>query len=83
MKVSGRLLSRPMIAAANAERISSVRVWTSRVASSSARKMPAIAAIEEPSAHENIETRPGWMPLRPASSRLSTTARIGDTEPRA
>ena len=76
MNVSGRLLSRPMIAAANAERISNVSVCTSRVASSSARKMPATAAIDEPSAHENIETRPGLMPLSPASSRLSTTARI-------
>ena len=76
MNVSGRLFSRPMIAAANADRISRVSVCTSRVASSSARKMPATAAIDEPSAHENIETRPGLMPLRPASSRLSTTARI-------
>ncbi len=75
-KVSGRLFSRPMIAAANAAMISNVSVCTSRVASSSARKMPATAAIDEPSAHENIETRPGLMPLRPASSRLSTTARM-------
>ena len=74
--VNGRLFNRPMIAAANAARISSVRVCTSRVASSSARKMPATAAIAEPNAHENIETIPGLMPLRPASSRLSTTARI-------
>ena len=75
-KVIGRLFSRPMIAAANAARINSVSVCTSRVASSSAKKMPAIAAIDEPSAHENIDTRPGLMPLRPASSRLSTTARM-------
>ena len=74
--VRGRLLSRPMIAAANAARISRVSVCTSRVASSSARKMPATAAIDDPSAHENIETRPGLIPLRPASSRLSTTARM-------
>ena len=41
------------------DRISSVSVCTSRVASSSARKMPAIAAIDEPSAHENIDTAAG------------------------
>ena len=55
-KVIGRLFKRPMMAAANAAMINSVRVCTSRVASSSARKMPATAAIDDPSAHENIET---------------------------
>ena len=65
-----------MMAAANAARMSRVRVCTSRVASSSARKMPATAAIADPSAHENMETRPGRTPFRPASSRLSTTARM-------
>ena len=41
-----------MIAAANASTMSSVSVSTLRVLSSSARKMPAIAAIDEPSAHD-------------------------------
>ena len=65
-----------MIAAANASMMSRVRVCTSSDASSSARKIPAMAAIPDPSAHENIDTRPGFTPFRPASSRLSTTARI-------
>ncbi len=65
-----------MIAAANASTMSSVNVSMLSVLSSSARKMPAIAAIEAPRAHEVAETRPGRTPLSPARSRLSTTARI-------
>ena len=65
-----------MIAAANASMISSVSVSIDSVESSSARKMPASAAIDVPSAHENCEVSPGRAPLSAASSRLSTTARI-------
>ena len=35
-----------------------------------------MAAMPDPSAHENMDTRPGLTPFRPASSRLSTTARM-------
>ena len=58
-------------------------VWTSRVASSSARKMPATAAIDEPSAHENIDTRPGLMPLRPGELAVVDDRAHRDTEARA
>ena len=44
--------------------------------------MPAIAAIDVPSAHANIDVRPGRAPLSAARSRWSTTARIAIAEPR-
>ena len=48
-----------MIAAANASTMKSVSVSTLRLLSSSARKMPAIADIDVPSAHANCDVRPG------------------------
>ena len=83
MKVSGRLLSRPMIAAANADRIKRVSVCTSRVASSSARKMPATAAIDEPSAHENIGHAAGLDAVEPGELAVVDHGAHGDTEARA
>ena len=81
--VNGRFFSRPMMAAANASMMSRVRVCTSSDASSSARKMPAMAARPEPSAHENIETRPGLTPFRPASDAVVDDGPHGDAEARA
>ena len=53
------------------------RLDADSVLSSSARKIPAIAAIDVPSIHENVETRArDARRSAPASSRLSTTARI-------
>ena len=73
--VHGRLRSRPMIAAANASTMKSVNAST-RNPTFGASRIPAIAAIIVPSAHASAETRPGRIPCRPASSRLSTTARM-------
>ena len=73
--VHGRLRRRPMIAAANVSTMKSVSVST-RSPTFGARRIPAMAAIIEPNAHASAETRPGRTPLSPASSRLSTTARI-------
>ena len=65
-----------MIAAANASTMKRVSVSTLRLLSSSARKMPATADIDVPSAHANCDVRPGRAPLSAARPRLSTTARI-------
>ncbi len=73
--VHGRLRRRPMIAAAKASTMKRVSASTRRPMFG-ARRIPAIAAIVEPSAHANAEIRPGRTPLSAASSRLSTTARM-------
>jgi hypothetical protein len=73
--VHGRLRRRPMIAAANASTMKSVSTST-RSPTVGARRIPAIAAIDDPSAHANPETRPGRTPCNAASCRSSTTARI-------
>ncbi len=65
-----------MIAAAKALTMNRVRVSTLRLVSSSARKMPASAAMAVPSPHATAAVRPGRAPLRAARSRWSTTARI-------
>jgi hypothetical protein len=43
---------------------------------SGASRMPASAASEQPSPHEKLETISERAPIRLASPRLSTTARI-------
>ena len=73
--VHGRLRSRPMIAAANASTMNSVSTSTRRPTLGASR-IPAIAAIDDPSAHASDDTRPGRTPFSAASSRLSTTARM-------
>ncbi len=65
-----------MMAAANASTMNSVSVEGSSALSSSARKMPASAAIDEPSAHAVMVAEAGRAPLRTVRSRLSTTARM-------
>ena len=72
----GRLRSRAMMAAANASTMNSVSVPGSSVLSSSARKMPASAAMDEPSAHAVMVAEAGRAPLSTVRSRLSTTARM-------
>ncbi len=73
--VHGRLRRRPMIAAAKASTMNSVSTST-RNPTLGARRIPAIAAIDDPSAHANDDTRPGRTPCSAASSRSSTTARM-------
>jgi hypothetical protein len=68
--------SRAMMAAANASTMKNVRVEASSALSSSARKMPASAAIAEPRAQAVMVADAGRAPFRTVSSRLSTTARI-------
>ena len=72
---SGRFLSAPNAAAAKAMMTTLFKVAGSSP-SSGAMRMPPSAPIMEPSAHEVDDTTLGRAPLRAASSRLSTTARI-------
>ena len=75
--VSGRLASRPTTAAAVADTTSSAMEIGSRLAATSgATRMPASAATPQLMAHAIALTRLESMPISPARSTRSTTARI-------
>ena len=74
-KAHGRLLSRAMAAAAAATMMMRVRFSTTMPVSG-AMRMPARPAVMAPSAQADTLITEGRAPVRPARSRLSTTARI-------
>ncbi len=81
MKVRGRLLSRPNMAAAKASITSRVRALAlMAVPWMGVMRMPARAARKAPPAHEMVARRSGRPPLSCSRSGSSTTARMATPE---
>ena len=77
--VSGRLRSRPIIAAAYAFTINNA-IGAAARSIVPTNKIPLSAASEQPIAHASIEERSGTAPWSAASGRSSTAARIAMPE---
>ena len=77
--MSGRLRSRPIIAAAYAFTMSS-DIGTAASSIVPTNRIPLVAASEQPIAHASIDERSGRAPCSAASGRSSTAARIATPE---